>query len=298
MIHIGSDAGVTGEPEIGAYSISKAALISSRRCGRSTVVLTASARTASVPATSSRGCAISRRRTVMRVAVPPLPLADAADRRKLVERGTSPMPQSSSPAPSRRLALVPAARGRRHEGQTTEINPPSRRRSRGRRRSCDTSVIHHPPTVGAPRSHSSADRYGAMRSVPCRAREDPTEEEVTCRHRPAGPFEMVRTKQVCMSRPTRVGPIRVVLALSAALLAVCVHVRIGARVEPRRGRTPLPRRRRELHQHRLHGRVVGRGDGAARVLPPVLLRRAAREHGELALEAGERHRSRRPAARW
>ena len=65
------------------------------------------------------------------------------------------------------------------------------------------------------------------------------------------------------------------------------------------GRTPLSRRWRELHQHRLHGRVVGRADGAARVLPPVLLRVAAREHDEPRIaKQPTRHRSRRPAAPW
>jgi NAD(P)-dependent dehydrogenase (short-subunit alcohol dehydrogenase family) len=107
MIHIGSDAGVTGEPEIGAYSISKAALIMLRRCGRSTVGPTASARTASVPATSSRGCAISRRRTVMRVGRTTPPAGRRRRSKGSVERGTSPMPQSSSRAPSRRSAPGP-----------------------------------------------------------------------------------------------------------------------------------------------------------------------------------------------
>ena len=71
-----------------------------------------------------------------------------------------------------------------------------------------------------------------------------------------------------MSRSTCGGPIRVVVALSAALLAVSAFT-FGSALASNRVRShSLSRRRRELHQHRLHGRVVGRANGAARALHP------------------------------
>ena len=86
-----------------------------------------------------------------------------------------------------------------------------------------------------------------------------------------------------MNRPTRVGPAKVVVAISAALLAVSAFT-FGSALASNRGAVALPcrdgGRAASASASRTPGWAVKRCSSG---LAPVLLRRAAGQHGELAL---------------